>query len=225
MSATIDHHLNSTQRPIGSLGDFAWESEDPTPMSLEPDAFDVAAGEQGSAHGLGGWLERARLNPHNPQLVADPLPHLNQTFSMGAQIAALCALTAVTVTGAPLGTNQPPSATVAGWGDAAQTRRDHPTMRSPEVIGYLQVAPSEDIHAIRALYDRFTAAFDDVPYLEASYRFSVDHETETPRLFLTLDTHGMDLSEVMRREMAVHDLIDQDPVLKAATKHHIITAV
>lgn len=98
-------------------------------------------------------------------------------------------------------------------------------MCSPEVSRYLQAARNEDISTLRALYDRFTAAFGDVPHLDATYRFSVDHETETPRLFLTIDTHGMDLSEVMRREMAVHDLIAQDPVLKAATRNHIITAV
>lgn len=225
MSATVELHLNSTQRPIGSLGAFDWVAGSDGPWRLEPDAFDEVPEELGSVYARGGWADLVRLHPYSPQLTADPLPRMNQTVSKGVQIAAVCVMTTGTVMGANWGIIQPPPATVVGWDDAAQSITGHPTMCSPEVASYLQAARDEDITTLRALYDRFTAAFGDAPHLEASYRFSFDHETENPLLFLTLDTHGMDLEEVMLREMAVHELIAQDPVLKAATKNHIITAV
>lgn len=225
MSATMERSTAYAQHVINGLRDPAWANEDNTALNLEPDAFDLTEIGHGSSLGYGGWAEMVRIYPDNPQLTADPLPNLNRNFGKSMHVLVFATLASGTAIGTTWGTCHPLPSTFVGWDDAAQILRSHPTMCSPEVSSYLQAARDEDITTIRTLYDRFTAAFSDVPHLEASYRFSVDHETETPRLFLTIDTHGMDLGEVMRREMTVHDLIAQDPVLKAATKHHIITAV
>lgn len=178
----------------------------------------------GSTERYDMWTDLARLFPHNPQLTADPLPTLNQSVSMTAQKAALMMAMAGTAISPAWGVAQNAPAAAVQW-DAAETLEAHPAMQSSAVAQYLLAEPRADITAIRNLYDRFVAAFLDAPRLETSYRFGIDHDTETPHLFLTLDTNGMNLAEVMRREMAVHEEIGQDPELKAATETHIITAV
>lgn len=225
MSATMEICTTYAQHAVGGPMNIAWTEPNNTALSLEPDAFDLTDMVRRSSLGFGGWVDLVRICPDNPQLTADPLPSLNRNFGKAIHVLVLATLASGTAIGSTWGTPHPLPSTVVGWDDAAQFLRGHPTMSSPDVSSYLQAVRGEDIDTIRTLYDRFTAAFSDALYMEASYRFSVDHDSETPRLFLTIDTHGMDLSEVMRREMAFHDLIEQDPVLKAATKNHIITAV
>lgn len=225
MAATLHLSSISSTRPYGVLGDFEWDSDAAGPRVIEPDAFDAHEPMLNSVNDYGVWAHMVRIHPHNPQLTADPLPSLNQGLIMGVQMVALATLASGTAFGPAWGSTQPPPATVVGWDTMARSQQVHPTMESPEVARYLQAVPNANIHAVRSLHDRFVDAFADAPRLEATYRFSIDHETETPRLFLTIDTYGMDLTEVMRREMALFDEIEQDPLLKANTVSHIISAV
>lgn len=192
---------------------------------FEPAEFALVGAARGSARRFDQVMVMASMDPHNRLLTTDPLPALNQGFAKGFRVAAVVTLVGTTAGVADWGVQQAIPSTVVAWDDAVQRQRTHPTMNSPEVLSYVQAAPSVDIHALRGLYDRFMAAFSDADQLEASYRFSADRETETPRLFLLIDTHGMDLHEVMRREMALHSEIEQDPALKAITANHIISVV
>lgn len=192
---------------------------------FEPAEFALVGAASGSASRFGQVMVMASLDPHNRLLTIDPLPALNQGVAKGFRLAAVAAMVGTTAGTAAWGVQQTIPSTVVAWDDAVQCQRTHPTMKSPEVLSYVQAAPGADINALRGLYDRFMDAFSDAGQLDASYRFGVDHETETPRLFLIIDTHGMDLREVMRREMALHSEIEQDPALKAITVNHIISVV
>lgn len=114
-----------------------------------------------------------------------------------------------------------PAINSATWTDSSYR---HPTMMSLQVREFLVAKKDADADSLQYLYDAARQQFFDVrPDME--YRFRTDRETGEPKLFLTVDTHGMDLPEVLRREVALQEQIANSPALQAATAYHVISAV
>lgn len=193
--------------------------------SLDPSVFDLSGFANNSNSDIAAWTDLVSLHRYNPQLTADPLPQMNQNFSKGLQVVALTALTAGTPLGFQWANTQLTPPTAAQWDNVVETLQAHPTMSSPHVKELLQVMPGADVVAIRDLYDLTDRFFGDVAGLEREYDFHRDHDTNEPLLFLTIRTNGMDVDELLRREIALHEEAGKQPGLKSTTRYHIITAV
>lgn len=162
------------------------------------------------------------------QLTADPLPTMNRHVAKGLA----CALTVAAfspIAGASLPDiwlqNLRAPSTAVEWDNVVEHLVGHPTMNSAQVKKLLEARPEADVVAVRDLYDLTDRFFGDVAGLEREYEFHRDFDTNEPLLFLTVRTNGMEVDELLRREMAMHEEAAKYPSLKAATNYHVISAV
>lgn len=116
----------------------------------------------------------------------------------------------------------PVTAVVAFASDASS--RGTSIMNWPEVHQFRFTAPWADAQAMQAIHSLALAAFAD-RMTDVSYHAEVDHESMQPMLFLKIDTHGMDMGEIIARELQLFEKIVTDDALNTANRYHVISVV
>lgn len=109
------------------------------------------------------------------------------------------------------------------WDNAIQ--QTHPAMQSEEVQKFQRAMFYADAQALRDIYDLVFSNFDDVPGVSLDYSMDVSYDTQEPKLFLMVNTHGMPMEEQMAREERMHSAIRTHARLYKATDYHCITVV
>lgn len=177
-----------------------------------------------------GHWGHAVASEHQPTAaeLATQLPWSNSQLSRPVSLMALMTTIGATtfaynvISDAQLRGSQLPD-TARAWSNSVAPVT-HPTMVSTAVREFKLAKPDADLDALRRLYDLAHLYFGNVPGLSARYTFHIDHDTQEPLLFLSLLTQGLEVEEIVQRELAMFSVIDAEPTLKAATDYHIVTA-
>lgn len=83
--------------------------------------------------------------------------------------------------------------------------------------------PATDVGAIAQIHALAAQSFATPTGGAPQIDYRVEDEPDGPALFLTVDTHGMDFDEQMRRELAMRDAIWADARLQAAKNYVVIS--
>lgn len=195
---------------------------------VDPHVFDMPTVIEAGTVEPNHWFAFAGHFHCTPQLTADPLPAMNRHFAKGlacaVTVAALSPVAGVALSDIWPQNLRSPS-TAVKWDNVVERLISHPTMNSTQVKKLLEAMPEADVVAIRDLYDLTDHFFGDLIGLEREYEFHRDFDTNEPLLFLTIRTHGLDVDELLRREIALHEEAAKYPSLKAAANYHVISAV
>lgn len=98
-------------------------------------------------------------------------------------------------------------------------KMQHPAMLEPEVQRFIKAASTADLEAIRELYDVAMAGFSEFPEVTSSYVFREDCDTGKLTLTLRVDTHDMDLDQLIDLELKVRQRATSNPRLKSAGEY------
>lgn len=109
------------------------------------------------------------------------------------------------------------------WDNAVH--QTHPAMQSEEVQKFQRAMFYADAQALRDIYDIVFSNFDDVPGVSLDYSMDISYDTQEPKLFLMVDTHGMSMEEQMAREERMHATILASNRLRKAKEYHFINVV
>lgn len=101
----------------------------------------------------------------------------------------------------------------------------HPATMSPEVKKFERSMFHTDMEAVRDIYDIVLSNFHDVPEVSLDYSMDISYDAQEPKLFLTVNTHGMPIEEQMMREELMHTTIRTNDRLYKATDYHCINVV
>lgn len=120
----------------------------------------------------------------------------------------------------------PAQASVAPYLGGAYTARHHNTPiasvnQDPSVAKFMAALPGADLGAVQQMHDLAVNTFSSAlgtPH--ATFEMEVDENG--PVLFLTLDTHGMETGEQIRRELPMRERILADDRLRAAKQYLVI---
>lgn len=144
--------------------------------------------------------------------------------TIGATVAAvLASLPAVGVASTTGGTTAPGGLiNYATRGLGCTPVLSHNSAEMVKILNFMLARPAADFAAIgriHALAAQSFACMDAQPSIEVR----VEEEPDGPALFMTVDTHGMDFDEQMRREQAMRDTIWADAQLQAAKNYVVIS--
>lgn len=98
----------------------------------------------------------------------------------------------------------------------------HNSAEMAKIQDFMLARPAADFRAIERIHmlaAQSFASMDAAPSIDVR----VEEEPEGPALFMTVDTHGMDFDEQMRREQAMRDAIWADAQLQAAKNYVVIS--
>jgi len=101
----------------------------------------------------------------------------------------------------------------------------HVAMKSPAVHQFLLQTPAADPWALTAIYDMTLRAFNVQPSPEMDFEVWNDDETNALELCLNVRTHGMNLDELMAREIQLREDIEALPRLEAAKRYLTLAIV
>lgn len=87
---------------------------------------------------------------------------------------------------------------------------------------FLQAHTSADLGAIAQIHALASNGFAMAPGFRPAIQFRMEQEPEGPMLFISVDTHGMEFEEQMRREMVMREAIINDERLAAAKNYVVI---
>jgi hypothetical protein len=95
----------------------------------------------------------------------------------------------------------------------------HPAMLEPEVQRFIKAAPTADLEAIRELYDVAMDGLSEFTEVTASYVCRENHDTEQLTLTLRVDTHDLDLDQLIDLELRIRRRMSSIPCLKSAGEY------
>lgn len=112
----------------------------------------------------------------------------------------------------------PMAETRAATWERVTTSYIDPVRTSVAVQQYCISAPGTDIIALRYIYEMVAISFAGRP-VEMAFELSIDFDTEEPLLILSVDTHGMDVDEILDKEIKLRQEIAQSVQLSEAKKY------
>ena len=108
------------------------------------------------------------------------------------------------------------------WYDLLRNLAPDSILRYQAVKDFLQIERAVNFQAMDQMYKLVTSEFGDT----AKYEYElINDDDEEPYLILSISTEGLDMSEILDKEIRVFDAIARSDVLASANKYHVISAV
>lgn len=98
----------------------------------------------------------------------------------------------------------------------------HNSAEMAKIQDFMLARPAADFRAIERIHTLAAQSFASVGAVP-SIEVRVEEEPEGPALFITVDTHGMDFDEQIRRELTMRESIWADTQLQAAKNYVVIS--
>lgn len=95
-------------------------------------------------------------------------------------------------------------------------------LQHASVKDFLQMERATDFQALEQMYKLVKSEFGS----DASYEYElIADDGEEPYLILSVSTNGLDMHDVVEKEMRVFEVIARSDVLSSANKYHVISAI
>ena len=108
------------------------------------------------------------------------------------------------------------------WYSLQKSLSPESILRYSAVRDFLQMERAVNYQAMDQMYKLVISEFGG----DADFDYElIESDGEDPYLILTVSTKGLDMAQIVEKEMRVFEVIARSPTLSSANKYHVISAI